>query len=98
MLRYSSFSKMLKEVYHYLKSMTKQHSTTSHNSHLDFGLPSWFVADLWSLCVHVHISFVFYLATEDLSPSLKTSLKTHSQDTLNLKENIHFNNIVTSTL
>lgn len=58
---------------------------TSRNCYLDLGLPSRFVADLWSLGVHVYISFVFHLATEHLCPSLKTSLKAHSQDTFNLR-------------
>lgn len=36
--------------------------------YFDFGLSSRFVAHLWSLCVHVYISFVLYLATEHLRP------------------------------
>lgn len=52
--------------------------------YLNLGLPSRFVAHLWSLCVHVYISLVLHLATEHLSPGLKTSLQTDSQDTFNL--------------
>lgn len=63
---------------------TKQQSHYRHNGYLDLGFPSRFVAHLWSLSVHVNISFVLYLATEHLGPGLKASLQTHSQNTLNL--------------
>lgn len=55
-----------------------------HNMYLDFRLSSRFVAHLWSLCVHVHIRFVLYLATEHLGPGFEASLQPHSQYTFNL--------------
>lgn len=54
--------------------MAKGNTVTSHSSYLYLGLASRFVAHLWSLCVHVHISFVLYLPTEHLRPGLKASL------------------------
>lgn len=52
--------------------------------YFDFGLSSRFVAHLRSLCVHVHISLVLDLASEDLRPGFETSLQPHSQDSFNL--------------
>lgn len=51
-------------------------ATLSHCSHhhLDFGFSSRFVAHLWSLCIHVHIRFVLYLATEHLGPGFQAGL------------------------
>lgn len=64
--------------------MTQRNTVSGHNAHLDLGLASWFVAHLWSFCVHVHISLVFYLASEHLCPGFEASLQTHSQDAFNL--------------
>lgn len=61
-----------------------QQSYHSHIGYLDLGIPSWFVAQLWRLCVHIYIGFVLYLATEHLCPGLEASLQTNSQDTFNL--------------
>lgn len=67
-----------------LKKKQKQTKKNSHNVYLDFGLSSRFVAHLWSLCVHVYICFVLYLATENLGPGFEASLQPHPQDTFNL--------------
>lgn len=64
------------------KNVILQHNRC--NVDLDFGLSSWFVADLWGFSVHVHISFVFYLTTKHLGPRFETSLKSYSEDTFNL--------------
>lgn len=54
--------------------------------YLNLGVPSRFVADLWSFSVHVHISFVLHLSSEHLGPGFETGLKTHAQDAFNLKK------------
>lgn len=76
-------SQVLKVVYKQTQSNTR---SFSHNAYLDLGLASWFVAHLWSLCVHVNISLVFHLASKHLGPGLKASLQTHSQDAFNLRK------------
>lgn len=63
-----------------------QYRLTSHNFYLDLRFASRFVAHLWSLCVHVHISFVLYLTTKHLGPGLEASLQTHSKDAFNLRK------------
>lgn len=46
----------------------KHDQSDKKNMYFDFGLSSRFVAHLRSLCVHVHISLVLYLATKHLCP------------------------------
>lgn len=52
--------------------------------YLDLGLSARLVADLRSLCVHVHISLVLHLTPENLGPGPEPSLQTHPEDPFNL--------------
>lgn len=54
------------------------------HTYLDLWFSSRLVAELRSLCVHVHVGLVLHLSPQSLGPGPESSLQTHSQDPLNL--------------